>query len=103
MTFEFEPTKKIGRHIYRVYGNRLDFYHANGSEAKGAECDAIAQGYIAGESRIARIQVGLIETTRDTKRAVFNAFSKWATSAPEDKYGAKSPFISFTVTRGGGL
>ena len=98
MKLTFDPTGKTGRFIYRIQGLRRVWLMPDGSIAPtDAHRDAIAQGYVAGSSHIERDQLALIETGRDTPRAIGNAFSKWTLTATEEQYGARSPFESFEI------
>jgi hypothetical protein len=101
MILDFEPTKKAGNFIYRVYGRRRDWFMDSGRPATEAEAFAIAQGAERGRSVLVHVQVGLLQTTRDTARAIGTAFSTWAQSAPAETYGGRSPFSDFVLTRSG--
>ncbi len=99
MTKTFEPTKKTGRHIYRVFGKATYLRHLDGRAASETEANAMAQGYIPSKPEAVEEQVATIETNRDTDRAIGNAFSKWTMTAKPWQYGAFSEWQHYEVRR----
>ncbi len=99
MTITFDPTKKSGRFIYRVYGMATFLRHPDGRPASETEADAMAQGCIPCKPERVEEMIALIETIRDTRNAIWKAYSNWTQTAKPYEYGAQCVWIEFEIRR----